>query len=628
MVNNLVAMFEESARRNADRVAFRAREGDGGVADYTFGLVHEMALDLATGLAALGLAPGDKVGILSDSRVEWIIADFAILMNGAADVPRGSDSTADEIEYILSHSEARMVFFENRTQLEKVLSVRHEIPNLETLIVMDPGFRGDERAKAFRDVLTEGKRLRDSGSNVVRQRIAGIKETDALTIIYTSGTTGTPKGVLLSHSNMMHQVRTLPGFLGFCPDDVLVSILPVWHVFERVVEYVSFVAGAKTVYSSIRNVSDDMRNEKPTLMACVPRFLESFYTRIVNAIQTGNPLKRWMFKAAYAVSRPYRAGLRFLAGNELHLTRPNPLRSFMKGAWYVIQTIMLFGPNLILDTIVLRKIRSATGGRIRGFVSGGGALPRHIDLFFNNIGLRVQEGYGLTETSPVVAVRTEKSLVIGTVGSVVSETEVRILNEKGDAVERGQKGIIFVKGPQVMQEYYRNPQASEKVLKDGWFNTGDLGLFTFTKNTLAVTGRAKDTIVLLGGENVEPLPIERVLEASPYILQAMVVGQDRKTLGVLIVPDKSYLREWAVEKQILFKSEEDLVTLPEVLSLLRAEIREKVSGKTGFKAFERVVDFRLVPKPFEVGDELTKLLKMRRHVIADKYKHLIADIYD
>ena len=628
MANNLVAMFEESAGRNADRVAFRAREGDRGFADYTFGQVHEMALNLATGLAALGLAPGDKVGILSDSRVEWIVADFAILMNGATDVPRGSDSTVDEIRYILSHSEARMVFVENRAQLEKVLSVRHEIPNLETLIVMDQSLSGDERAKAFREVLTEGKRLRASGSNVVQQRIAGIKQTDPLTIIYTSGTTGTPKGVLLSHSNMMHQVRTLPGFLGFGPEDVLVSILPVWHVFERVVEYVSFVAGARTVYSSIRNVSDDMRNEKPTLMACVPRFLESLYTRIVNAIQTGNLLKRWIFKAAYAVSRPYRAGLRFLAGNQLHLTRPNPLRGFMKAFWYLIQTILLFIPNLVLDTIALKRIRSATGGRIRGFVSGGGALPRHIDLFFNNIGLRVQEGYGLTETSPVVAVRTLKSLVIGTVGSVVPETEVKIVDEKGGAVERGQKGIIFVKGPQVMREYYKNPQATERVLNDGWFNTGDLGLFTFAKNTLAVTGRAKDTIVLLGGENVEPVPIERMLESSPYILQAMVVGQDKKTLGALIVPDTSYLREWAVGKQILFKTEEGLATLPEVLSLLRAEIREKVSAKTGFKAFERVVDFRLVPKPFEVGDELTKLLKMRRHVISDKYNRLIDEIYD
>lgn len=627
MPNNLVAMFQESARQNANRVAFRTREREKGVVNYTYAQVHEMALDFATGLAALGLNPGERVGIISDNRLEWIIADLAVLMNGAADVPRGSDSTADEIQYILNHSEARMAFAENQAQLGKLLSIKERIPNLETLIVMDRTFQSDEQAKGFSDVLAEGKRLRDSGNEAVQERIANIKETDPSTIIYTSGTTGTPKAVLLTHANMMLQVRTLPGLLGVGPDDVLVSILPIWHVFERAVEYVSISAGCKTIYSSIRHLGEDLRNEKPTFMTCVPRLLESVYTRIVNAIESGSAIKRWVFKTAYAISRPYRAGLRFLAGNELHLTRPNPFCSLTKGAWYLIQTIILFLPTVLFDTLVVRKIRAATGGRIRGFVSGGGALPRHIDRFFNNIGLRVLEGYGLTETSPLVAIRTTKSLVIGTVGPVVPETEVKILDEKGKAVERGKKGIIFVKGPQVMQEYYKNSEATEKVLKDGWFDTGDIGLFTYTKDTLAVTGRAKDTIVLLGGENIEPLPIERMLESSPYILQAMIVGQDKKTLGALIVPDKENLKEWAVGQHVLFEKDEELLTSPQVLKLLRQEIKEKVSGKTGFKPFERVVDFRLVPKPFEVGDELTNLLKMKRHVISEKHKDLIEHIF-
>ena len=586
-----------------------------------------MALNLATGLAALGLNPSEKVGIISDNRVEWIIADFAILMNGAADVPRGSDSTPDEVQYILNHSEARIAFVENRAQLEKVLSVKELTPNLQVLIVMDRTFVSDGQAKGFSDVLTEGKRLRDWGNNDVQARIADIKETDLFTIIYTSGTTGAPKGVMLTHSNMMHQVRTLPRLVGLGPEDVLVSILPVWHVFERMIEYVAISVGCKTVYSSIRHLGDDLRNEKPTFMACVPRVLESLCTRILNAIKSGNAIKRGMFKVAYVVSKPYRAGLRFLAGNELHLTRPTPFCSLTKGAWYLIQTIILFLPAILFDTIVVRKIRAATGGRIRGFISGGGALPRHIDQFFNNIGLRVLEGYGLTETSPAIAIRTMKSVVIGTVGPIVPETQVKILNDEAQAVERGKKGVIFVKGPQVMPEYYKNPEDTEKVLKDGWLNTGDIGLFTYTKDTLAVTGRAKDTIVLLGVENIEPLPIERMLDSSHYILQAMVVGQDKKTLGALIVPHMEKLKEWAVGQHISFENDDDLLTKLPITKLLRQEIKEKGSKKTGFKPFERVVDFRLVPKPFEVGDELTNLLKMKRHVISEKYKRLIEDIY-
>jgi long-chain acyl-CoA synthetase len=548
-------------------------------------------------------------------------------MNGAADVPRGSDSTVDEIQYILSHSDVRMAFVENQAQLGKLLSTKERIPNLETPIVMDRTFQSNDQARGFSDVLAVGKRLRDSGNDVIQRRIANIKETDPFTIIYTSGTTGEPKGVMLTHSNMMYQVQNMPGLLGVGPGDVLVSILPIWHVFERAAEYVSISVGCKTIYSSIRHLGEDLRNEKPTFMVCAPRLLEGVYTRILNAIKSRNVIQRAMFKAAYGVSKPYKAGLRFLAGNQLHLTSPNIIWSLIKAVVYLIQSMILFIPNIVLNTIVLRKTRAATGGRIKGLVSGGGALPRHIDRFFNNIGLQVLEGYGLTETSGVTAIRTMKSVVIGTVGPVAPETHVKILDDKGEAVERGKRGVIFVKGPQVMRGYYKNPEGTERVLKDGWFDTGDIGLFTYTKDTLAVTGRAKDTIVLLGGENIEPLPIERMLESSPYIVQAMVVGQDKKTLGALIVPDKENLKEWAVGQHILFEKDEELLTNPQVLKLLRQEITEKVSGKTGFKPFERVVDLRLVPKRFEVGDELTNLLKMKRHVISEKYKDLIEDIF-
>lgn len=288
--------------------------------------------------------------------------------------------------------------------------------------------------------------------------------------------------------------------------------------------------------------------------------------------------------------------------------------------------------------MVLSKIREATGGELKASVSGGGALQRHVDAFFNDIGINVLEGYGMTETSPVISVRTFKKLVQGSVGVITPETEVQIRDDLGkvlthvDANQKlvsgkyGQRGVIHIRGPQVMKGYYKNPETTKKTIVDNWMNTGDIGMINF-KKTLTLTGRAKDTIVLLGGENVEPVPIENKIDESPYIKQSMVVGQDQKVLGAIIVPDFDALIPWAEENGISEKAPEKLIVHPKVVEFYKKEVRNFNSVKTGFKNFEQVQYVTLITKPFEVGDELTNLMKMKRHVITEKYKDRILELY-
>jgi long-chain acyl-CoA synthetase len=326
-----------------------------------------------------------------------------------------------------------------------------------------------------------------------------------------------------------------------------------------------------------------------------------------------------------------------LQGNEVDYEGRNPVVSLFLGIKSILVAILTFLPYLLFDAIALSKIRLATGGHLRATCSGGGALQRHVDAFFNDIGIKVIEGYGMTETAPVISCRTFKHLVMGSVGVVAPKTELQIRDFNGAVLthvkvdgsiegKRGAKGIVHVKGPQVMKGYYKNPEATNKALKDGWMDTGDLGMINF-KDTLTLTGRAKDTVVLLGGENVEPVPIENKLTESPYINQVMVVGQDQKNLGAAIVPDFDKLKAWAKENGVTDTDEKTLIANQKILDLYKKEIKELNGAKNGFKSFEQVTPFFLITKPFEVGDEMTNLMKLKRHVITEKYKDQIKKLY-
>ncbi|EQA45456.1 AMP-binding enzyme [Leptospira broomii serovar Hurstbridge str. 5399] len=684
MYKNLADMYLKAAQAYGDRPAFWSKDETKEYRATSFKQLVDLGLNLAEALIDLGVKAREHVGVIADNRLEWIIVDAAVLFTGSANVPRGTDVTDAEMDHILNHSEAEVVFLETDKVYEKYSKNKSKLKGVKTVIIMDK----DSKTKAkgvlhLYDLIEKGRELRAHGGKKTEKRIEAIKPDDLFTLIYTSGTTGMPKGVMLMHSNMIHQMEhVVPLILKksmIKDDDSMLSILPVWHIFERVVEYSAISLGIATFYTKVSDLRNDLAKAKPSFMASAPRVWESIYTGIYNRINDPKqtpPVRKFLFNTAYLFSKNYHAAIRFLSGREVDYEGRNIIQSFILGIRAVIRlvltgpfTVSLIAgasyfyvktahPNLplipgllltvailglifnykTLDAIVLSKIRQATGGRLRGTLSGGGALQRHVDNFFNDIGLLVLEGYGMTETAPVISVRHYDYPIIGSVGYIVPKTELQIRDDSGKVLTHindnkevlagriGLKGIVHIKGPQVMKGYYKNPEATKKTISDGWINTGDIGFINF-KKTLTLTGRAKDTVVLLGGENVEPVPIENKMDESPYIKQSMVFGQDQKVLGAIIVPDFENLKPWLEENGISAHDIKDLIDHPKVLEFYKREVREYNSTKEGFKSFELVQHIVIAPKPFEIGDELTNLLKMKRHVITEKYQKKIDKVY-
>jgi len=622
---SIADLFRAAAERYGNATAFGTKQKGGGFALTSYRELYERGLNLATGLIDLGVEAREHVGLLADNRLEWILCDCAIQICGAADVPRGTDITESEIRYILDHADTKVTFVENAATLKKF----QQSGAGQRAIVMDPAFAGDD-ALRLADVEARGKELRAAGDRRAEERMAGIQPADLFTLIYTSGTTGTPKGVQLTHANMVSQLRNLP--LELETSDRALSLLPIWHSYERVFEMLAMSAGLATYYTSIRNIGDDLKTIKPTVMCSAPRLWENLYQKIFSNVEKAPPLRQKLFKLAYTSAVRVHRAQQFFKGQQLDVTGRFFPESVALLVRHVANLAVFSIPYLLLDGAVLKKLRGVVGGEFRGTISGGGALQPHVDEFFNFIGIPVLEGYGLTETSPVLAVRTWENLVIGTVGPFYPETEIRIVDlSTGEVLYpnpgkpgggRGLRGEVHAKGPQIMAGYYKDPAGTARILKDGWLNTGDIGVVTFN-DCLKIVGRSKDTIVLLSGENVEPLPIENRLTQSPLVDQCMVVGQDQKFLGALIVPQLEAFKAAGIAAN----SVADLAADEKARALLDAEVRSTVSAETGFKPFERIGGWRLIAKPFEIGDELTATLKVRRHVVTDKYAPLIAEIY-
>lgn len=625
---NLALLYQEAAVRYGDQPAFATRGKDGVFHPVSFAEIFEQGIALATALIDLGVEAREHVGLLSDNRLEWILCDYGVLLAGAADVPRGADVTDADIKYILAHADVRVAFVENPALLSKVR--RCHLAGVNHWILMDGTPPDGDTAWTLQGLVERGRELRSRGDRRAEARMADIQPSDLFTLIYTSGTTGTPKGVQLTHANMTSQICNMPILLGAHGRSL--SILPVWHSYERVFEMIAISWGMCTYYTSIRTIGDDLKTVKPTVMASAPRLWENLYLKIYANVATASPVRRKLFALAYDCARRVNRAQRFLGGQELDVTGRGPVENFRLLLRHVLNLLFFSIPLKVLDPLVLKKLRAVVGGEFRGTISGGGALQPHVDEFFNFIGIPVLEGYGLTETAPVLAVRTWKNLVIGTVGAIYAETEVRIVElESGKILYpdplargkgRGRRGEIHVRGPQVMRGYYKDPEGTAKVLNDGWLNTGDIGMVTFN-DCLKILGRSKDTIVLLSGENVEPVPIESKLTQSPFIDQCMVVGQDQKFLGVLIVPALDAFRTAGID----IHSAEELHTHSVARSMIDGDIRRLVSAETGFKTFERIVAWRFLPKGFEIGDEMTATLKIRRHVISTKYADLMAEMY-
>ncbi len=627
---NLAVLYRRAAERFDMLPAFATRESALKWNPVSYRELYEQGLNLATGLIEIGVEAREHVGLFSDNRFEWILADYGVQLSGAADVPRGCDVTDDELIYIINHANIRVTFVETEELQERILRLQYELPELREIILLDPNGTVQPGVRRLLEVCELGAKLRAQGDRRAEERINNVESGDLFTLIYTSGTTGKPKGVMLTHANMISQIERIPGYHS-CTDRVL-SVLPIWHIFERVMEMYTISFGACTYYSSIRNLGEDMRNVEPTFMASAPRLWEKLHERILKNIRESHPVRRALFHIAYFLSRHYKESIYFMSNMNLKL-RPQPQwKRALLYPLHALRWLLVLPWYGFFNAAVLERIRLGAGGSLKATISGGGALPIDIDRFFNNVGIPVLEGYGMTETSPVIAVRKMKNLVVGTVGPPIPDTDIRIVDPETEETlypnkslpdnGRSRRGEIWVRGPQVMKGYYKNPEQTTQTIRDGWLRTGDLGLITYN-DCLKILGRCKATIVLSSGENVEPEPIEMRLQQSHFIDQCMVVGQDKKFLCALIVPVPGEFRRAGFKEQ----SFEDLSRNPEAYNGIRAEIHRLVSPSNGFKRFEQIRDFRLLSESFQVGHELTNLYKIKRHVVEKKYERIIGELY-
>ena len=627
-------MIRQSVQKYGDLPALKIRENDV-FKPISYKILGQIIEKLGTGLIDLGITRTDHLGLISDNRYEWIMCDLAILATGACDVPRGSDTTPQEIEYILRHAEVGTCFVENKRQLDKIYAIAENIPRLKNLILISSDESIDREGYKYINVYTtdeliqRGEELLNRGDRRIEEASMSVQPGDLATIIYTSGTTGEPKGVMLSHGNIVHNAISALKSVKIKKGDRYLSILPAWHSFERTIEYALLHAGASDAYSKpvAQVLLKDFELEKPQYIASVPRVWEALYNAIHYKISKESILKRFLFHTFVRTGiLQHKSRLRFK--NLMPRFSPMSLPERVFEVFFSgIVSLALLPMVMLGERLVYRKIRERTGGKLIAGISGGGALQKHVDDFFAGIRLSVVEGYGLTEASPIVSVRTLKRPVLNTVGPLLDGVEVKIVDEYQRELPRGEKGVVMVRGPNVMQGYYKNREATQRVLSEnGWLNTGDMGRLTQT-GELQITGRAKDTIVLLGGENIEPLPIERKLLQSKYINQVLIIGQDRKTLGALIVPNFDELAAFASQEKIEYQSYEELVENQKILGLIRNEIKTNISQKTGFRNIEYISTFKLLTREFEVGKELTQTLKMKRTLIIDLYKNEIESMY-
>jgi long-chain acyl-CoA synthetase len=614
MVRSVAHVFFHSAERHPQNRAFEEISGR----TWSYAELKAAVEELALGFSTLGVRPGDRVGLFADNSIHWILCDLAILSIGAADVPRGTDTAPAEIDYLVRHSGARVVVLQDRKLLDELAPVLADIADLRCIVLQRGTYtEGDPRIVVGLDEVRERGRQRMRSGAQLTPLLEQIRDTDTATIVYTSGTTGKPKGVVLTHANVLHVIRAIPGVIEFGEEDVFLSILPAWHMFERIIEYAALSKGCRSVYTDKRHFRRDLERVKPTVIAAVPRLYEALYEETRKKLADQPRAKRWFVEFLLSWSTRYRSTCRL---------DPRTGRVECDGSWLFCLAAPL---HRLADRLVYRKIREAFGGRLRALVSGGGSLPRHIDEFFDRIGMPLLNGYGLTETAPLIAVRRPGQRCLGTVGNPIPGTEIEIRGPDGKPVAPGQIGVLHVRGPQVMTGYYRDLGATQRAIDGrGFFDTGDL-VCCYGSGDLAITGRAKDTIVLRGGENVEPEPIENQIRLSPYVLQVVVVGQDQKSIAALIVPDFEAIKvNQAIPATVGGSENAEPPPRDAVRALLATEIRRLVARESGFKPFEQVNRFAILDTPFSVeGGELTETLKLRRHVIAQKYHEEIAGIF-
>jgi long-chain acyl-CoA synthetase len=573
-------------------VATRAKQGGRWLA-LSYAELAERIQDFSLGLLELGVTPGDRVAILSENRPEWAIADYACLAARCTDVPIYPTLPTKQAEYILRDSESVAVLVSSAVQLEKVRAARGRLPSIRHVIALDHQ-APEHGVLGWSEVLARGRAARERYPDW-RAAALRIAPGDVATIIYTSGTTGDPKGVVLTHGNIASNVSTCVPLFSFSDVDECLSFLPLSHIFERMFgHYSMFHAGVVINYAeSIDTVPADMQDRRPTVMASVPRLYEKIYGRVLDSVRTSSVPRQRLFGWARRVGEEWAE--RTLDGRPI-------------GAGLALR-------RRLADRLVFAKLRARTGGRIRFFISGGAPLSADIARFFYAAGLPVLEGYGLTETSPVIAVNTFEHQKLGTVGQPIPGVEVRIAPD----------GEILARGPNVMRGYHNKPEATAEALDaEGWFHTGDIGVID-AEGYLRITDRKKDLIVTAAGKNIAPQPIENLAKTSRYVSNAVMLGDRRPFPIMLVVPNADVLRDWGALHGVAEETVESLLSRVEVRSAIEREVRKTLRD---LAQFEMPKKFLLVPRDFSVeAGELTPTLKVRRRIVEDRHRVAIEALY-
>ncbi|MGQ9800218.1 MAG: AMP-dependent synthetase/ligase [Candidatus Saccharicenans sp.] len=547
--------------------------------------------NISAGLRTLGLKREDKLIILSENRPEWVMVDLAAICLGAVTVPIYTSLTPQQIRYIINDSEARFVVCSNPEMWAKLEVIKPELPLVVKYIMIEDA--APTGVLLLKEVEKEGEKLNQQNPEEFEKIALSIGPDDLATIIYTSGTTGVPKGAMLSHYNLVSNVQALRSVIEFTNKDTALSFLPLSHVLERMCTFAWIYVGATIAYAeSVDTVAQNLVEARPTIMVSVPRLFDKFYARVIDNVLSSSNLKKKIFFWALKVGRKYA------------LKKINKERiSF----WLKFRYRLAY-------KLVFSKIVEKTGGRVRFFVSGGAPLSRDIAEFFYAMGILVIEGYGLTETSPVIAVNRLEDFRFGSVGKILPEVEVKIASD----------GEIWARGPNVMKGYFKKEAETREAFEDGWFKTGDIG-YLDKDGYLVITDRKKDIIVTAGGKNVAPQPIENTLKTSPYIANAVVVGNHRKFVSALVVPDFDKLEIYAKENNIAFADRQELLGRPEVYDFFMNEIDRLTPH---LATYEKIKKITLLARDFEIeAGEMTPTLKVRRKIVEDRYRDLIDRMY-
>lgn len=580
---------------------------------YTY---SELAADIkrfAAGLQALGVQPQEKIALFAENRPRWLVADQGIMTAGAIDAVRGANADKAELLFILENSDSIGLVVQDITTLNKLAGDLGRAGLRFIILLTDEAAEleadlGGAKLLNFSELMGLGGELKPVEFG--RDRTA--------TLMYTSGTSGMPKGVMLSQSNLFSQIAGASSVVSVGPEQKVMSILPIWHSYERSFEYFTLSQGVTQIYTNIRYVKQDFKEHSPQYMVAVPRLWESIYEGVQKQFRDQPQSKQKLVDFFLNKSQEYIEARRVLKGLKLDQLESSPVQKVAAAA----KMSYLWPLHQLGDRIVYTKVRAAMGGKVDYLVSGGGSIADYLEDFYEIAGIEILGGYGLTETSPITHVRRPWHNMRGADGQAVPGVETAIVDpETRQPMPVGTPGLVLLRGPQIMQGYYKNPEATAKAIDpEGWFDTGDLGQLT-PMGDLVITGRAKDTIVLTNGENIEPTPIENACLRSPYVDQIMLVGQDRKAIGALIVPSTEALEKWADGKPVDLGSKA-------VRDLFKQELKREVAKRPGYRPDDRIAAFELLAEPFTVENGLlTQTFKVKRAQVSDRYRETIERLY-